>query len=302
MENQEKYQAEHVEHKKGAPVVMIVSTIILTLGLIALVVLFYNQKSKMVEMEQVLTEEKDSLANELKMMMYGYDTLKTSNDTLNAQLLRERNKIQRLLEIQASNAQLIRKYKAEISTMRDIMKSYIVQIDSLNTRNQVLTAENTQIKQQITAVQATNDELQKTKEELTSKVNIASIIQAKDVVAVALNKKRKETDELRRLDKVRVCFTLRENLIAAAGNKIVYLRVIRPDQLVITPSPDNLFEVKGEQLIFSANRAVDYANSDIEMCIFVDNTGDFIAGTYTVELYLDGEKIGNSSFELKGRS
>jgi hypothetical protein len=301
MENQEKYQAEHVEHKKGAPVVMIVSTIILTLGLIALVVLYYNQKSKMVEMEQVLTEEKDSLANELKMMMYGYDTLKTSNDTLNAELLRERNKIQKLLEIQASNAQLIRKYKAEISTMRDIMKSYIIQIDSLNTRNQALTAENVEIKQQMTTVQETNVQLEKTKDELTSKVNIASVIQAKDVVAAALNKKRKETDELKRLDKVRVCFTLRENPIAEAGNKIVYLRVIRPDQLVITPSPDNLFDVKGEQLIFSANRAVDYANADIEMCIFLDNTGDFIPGTYTVELYLDSEKIGDGSFMLKGR-
>ena len=301
MENQEKHQAEHVEHKKGAPVVMIVSTIILTLGLIALVVLYYNQKSKMVEMEQVLTEEKDSLANELRMMMYGYDTLKTSNDTLNAELQRERTRIQKLLEVSASNAQLIRKYKAEISTMRDIMKSYIVQIDSLNTRNQVLTAENVEIKQQMTAVQETNVELEKVKEELTSKVNVAAVIQAKDVVAVALNKKRKETDELRNLDKVRVCFTLRENPIAAAGNKVVYLRVVRPDQLVITPSPDNLFEVKGEQLIFSANRAVDYANADIEMCIFLDNTGDFIPGTYNVELYLEGEKIGGGSFTLKGR-
>lgn len=280
---------------------MIVSTIILTLGLIALVVLYYSQKSKMVEMEQVLTEEKDSLANELRMMMYGYDTLKTSNDTLNAELLRERNRIQKLLEVNASNAQLIRKYKAEISTMRDIMKSYIVQIDSLNTRNQMLTAENVEIKQQMTVVQETNVELEKAREELTSKVTVASVIQAKDIVAVALNKKRKETTELRNLDKVRVCFTLRENPIAAAGNKVVYLRVVRPDQLVITPSPDNLFEIKGEQLIFSANRAVDYANSDIEMCIFLDNTGDFIPGTYNVELYLDGEKIGSSDFTLKGR-
>jgi hypothetical protein len=301
MENQEKYQAEHVEHKKGAPVVMIVSTIILTLGLIALVVLYYSQKNKMAEMEQVLTEEKDSLANELRMMMYGYDTLKTSNDTLNAELLRERNRIQKLLEVNASNAQLIRKYKAEISTMRDIMKSYIVQIDSLNTRNQMLTAENVEIKQQMTEVQETNVELEKAREELTSKVTVASLIQAKDIVAVALNKKRKETDELRNLDKVRVCFTLRENPIASAGNKVVYLRVVRPDQLVITPSPDNLFEIKGEQLIFSANRAVDYANADIEMCIFLDNTGDFIPGTYNVELYLDGEKIGSSDFTLKGR-
>jgi Tfp pilus assembly protein PilN len=299
MENQENYQAEHVEHKKGAPVVMIVSTVILTLGLVALVVLFYNQKSKMVEMEQVLTEEKDSLANELRMIMYGYDTLKTSNDTLSAQITRERTRIQKLLEINASNAQLIRKYKAEISTMRDIMKSYIVQIDSLNTRNQLLTAENVEIKQQMTAVQESNVELEKTRDELTSKVNVASVIQAKDIVAMALNKKRKETDQIRRLDKVRVCFTLRENPIAAAGNKIVYLRVVRPDMLVITPSPDNLFEVKGEQLIYSSNRSVDYANADIEMCIFLDNTGDFIAGVYSVELYLDGEKIGYSEFTLE---
>jgi cell division protein FtsB len=299
MENQEKYQAEPIEHKKGAPVVMIVSTIILTLGLVALVVLFYNQKSKMVEMEQVLTEEKDSLANELRMMMYGYDTLKTSNDTLSAQISRERTRIQKLLEINASNAQLIRKYKAEISTMRDIMKSYIVQIDSLNTRNQALTAENVEIKQQITAVQESNVELEKTRDELTSKVNVASVIQAKDIVAMALNKKRKETDVIKRLDKVRVCFTLRENPIAEAGNKIVYLRVVRPDQLVITPSPENLFEVQGEQLIYSANRAVDYANADIEMCIFLDNTGDFIPGTYSVELYLGGEEIGSSEFTLR---
>jgi cell division protein FtsB len=299
MENQEKYQAEPVEHKKGAPVVMIVSTIILTLGLVALVVLFYNQKSKMVEMEQVLTEEKDSLANELRMMMYGYDTLKTSNDTLSAQISRERTRIQKLLEINASNAQLIRKYKAEISTMRDIMKSYIVQIDSLNTRNQALTAENVEIKQQITAVQESNVELEKTRDELTSKVNVASVIQAKDIVAMGLNKKRKETDVIKRLDKVRVCFTLRENPIAEAGNKIVYLRVVRPDQLVITPSPENLFEVQGEQLIYSANRAVDYANADIEMCIFLDNTGDFIPGTYSVELYLGGEEIGSSEFTLR---
>ena len=301
MENQEKYRAEHMEHKKGAPVVMIFTTIVLTLGLIGLVALYYSQKNKMVEMEQVLTEEKDSLANELRNMIYGYDTLKTSNDTLNAKIDRQKNKIKQLLDISASNAVLIRKYKAEISTMREIMKSYIVQIDSLNTRNKALVAENMEVRQQIADVQQSNVELSQAKEELSQKVTVASVIPAKDIVAVALNKKRKETTEVKRLDKVRVCFTLRENPIAKAGNKIVYLRVIRPDQLVITSSPDNLFEVKGEQMIFSANRAVDYANADIEMCIFLDNTGDFIPGVYSVELYLDGDLIGTSSFTLKGR-
>ena len=97
--------------------------------------MYFDQKNKMVEMETVLTQEKDSLANELRLMVHGYDTLKTNNDTLNANLEREKKRIVQLLSINASNVQLIRKYKSEITTMREIMKSYIVQIDSLNTRN-----------------------------------------------------------------------------------------------------------------------------------------------------------------------
>jgi hypothetical protein len=255
----------------------------------------------MIEMETVLTQEKDSLANELRLMVHGYDTLKTDNDTLMANLEREKKKIVQLLEINASNVQLIRKYKAEIGTMREIMKGYIVQIDSLNTLNKQLVAENTDIKQQITEVQNTNVELSKAKDELSSKVQVASVIQAKDINAVTLNKKKKETSRLNNIDKLRICFTLRENPIAAPGEKEVFMRVIRPDSLVITTSPDNLFDYKGNKLVYSASRLVDYMNQDIEMCIFVDNTGDFIVGTYNVELYLENNIIGRTTFALAKR-
>jgi predicted RNase H-like nuclease (RuvC/YqgF family) len=231
-------------------------------------------------------------------MVYAYDTLKTNNDTLNAGLVRERERIVQLLSINASNAQLIKKYKKEIKTMREIMKSYIVQIDSLNTRNKILVAENTEIKQEIKQVRSTNTELSKAKEELSSKVEVASVVQAKDIVAVPLNKKRKETNRISLLDKVRICFVLRENPIAKAGTKTVYLRVIRPDSLVIATSPDNLFDFKKNRIIFSASRDVEYMNQDIDMCIFLDNTGDFIVGTYSAELYLEGNKIGRTNFML----
>jgi FtsZ-binding cell division protein ZapB len=260
--------------------------------------MYFSQKNKMVEMETVLTEEKDSLTNELKSMIHAYDTLRTNNDTLKAGLVKERERIVQLLAINASNAQLIKKYKSEISTMREIMKSYIVQIDSLNTRNRILVAENTEIKQQMKQVRSANTELSKAKEVLTDKVEIASVIQAKDVVAVPLNKKRKETSRISLLDKIRVCFTLRENPIAKAGEKEVFMRLIRPDSLVITTSPDNLFTYKRSKIIFSASRTVDYINQDIEMCIYMDNTGDFITGTYSVELYLEDNIIGRTTFML----
>jgi hypothetical protein len=284
--------------KKSAPIAMIFTTVILAAALIFLVVMYFDQKNKMVEMETVLTQEKDSLANELRLMVHGYDTLKTDNDTLMANLQREKKRIVQLLEINATNVQLIRKYKAEIGTMREIMKGYIVQIDSLNTLNRQLVAENTDIKQQITEVQNTNVELTKAKEELTSKVTVAAVIQAKDINAVTLNKKRKETTRLNSIDKLRICFTLRENPIAAPGEKEVFMRVIRPDSLVITTSPDNLFDFNGNKLVYSASRLVDYMNQDIEMCIFLDNSGDFIVGTYSVELYLENNIIGRTTFAL----
>ena len=287
--------------KKSAPIAMIFTTVILAAALIFLVVMYFDQKNKMVEMETVLTEEKDSLANELRLMVHGYDTLKTDNDTLQANLDKERKRIVQLLSINASNVQLVKKYKNEITTMRDIMKTYIVQIDSLNQLNKQLVAENIDIRQQMTDVQNTNVELTKAKEELGAKVEVASVIQAKDIIAVSLNKKRKETTRINLLDKLRICFTLRENPIAAAGEKEVFMRVIRPDSLVISSSSDNFFEYKGNRMVYSASRLVDYMNQDIEMCIFLDNTGDFIIGNYSVALYLENNIIGRTTFMLTKR-
>jgi len=185
--------------------------------------------------------------------------------------------------------------------MREIMKSYIVQIDSLNTRNKLLSEENQNIKEQITTVQKTNVELTKVREELSSKVEIASVIQAKDVVASTLNKSSKETTRFDRFEKLRICFTLRENPIAEAGKKTVYLRIIRPDSLVITSSPDNLFDYNKSKMIYTESREVDYINQDVDMCIFVNNSDDFILGNYRAELYLDGNIIGSSVFILTKR-
>jgi hypothetical protein len=284
--------------KRNLPIGSIAVSIILGLVLIFMIIKYNDQKNSMIEMETALTQEKDSLAKELKNMVVAFDTLKTNNDSLKAGMAKERSRIMKLLEINESNIQLIKKYKSEISTMRDIMKSYIVQIDSLNTRNKILVTENTEIKQQINQVRSTNSELSKVKEELTNKVEIASVIQAKDIKAVSLNKKRKETTRINLLDKLRICFTLRENPLASAGSKEVFMRVIRPDSLVITSNPGNMFEYKESKLIYSANRIVDYMNQDVEMCIFLDNNGDFIIGNYSVELYLEGIIIGRTNFVL----
>lgn len=286
--------------QKKVPYGMIAVSVLLAAVLVFMVIAYFNQKNNMVEMEVILTEEKDSLANELRKLSYGYDTLKTNNDTLNANLEREQARIEEILKINASNAQLIRTYRNEISTMREIMKSYIVQIDSLNTHNQQLVAENTQYRAEISRIQNDNSQLERVREQLNAQVEIASVIQIKDIVPVALNKKRKETEKLNALENLRVCFTLRENALAEAGEKEIFLRVIRPDGLVVSSSSDNVFlSNEHGELIYSASRIAEYINQDIEVCIYVNNKSDFIAGNYTVELFLEGNLMGSSSFLLK---
>jgi hypothetical protein len=286
---------------KNASKSLVITAIVLGCVLLFFVFIYFNLRSKSAEMENVLTQEKDSLAKELRIMVAVSDTLKTNNDTLRVSLTREKDRITKLLAINASNSQLIKQYRSEIKTMREIMKSYIVQIDSLNTRNKILVAENKEVHQQINQEKNVNAELTKTKEELSSKVEIASLIQAKDIVAVSLNKKRKETTRINMLDKLKICFTLRENALAKAGPKEVFMRVLRPDSLVITNSADNLFEYKGNKLIYSASRTVDYMNQDVDLCIFLDNTGDFVVGNYSVELYLENSLIGKTNFMLSKR-
>jgi hypothetical protein len=114
-----------------------------------------------------------------------------------------------------------------------------------------------------------------------------------------LNKNSKPKDKISKITKIRVCFTIRENAVAKAGTKDVYLRLVRPDNIVLTTSADNLFEVNSQQLVYSAVRQVEYENKDIDMCIFWDKDQDLIPGTYQAILYAEGNEIGNTTFALR---
>ncbi len=284
--------------RKGIPW-LILLIILLGIGLGGLIYMYYNQKSQMVEMEEVLTAEKDSLTHQLENLMFQYDTLKTSNDSLNHQIDNEKNRIKYLLRLHASNIQKIRIYKREITTLRGIMKSYIRQIDSLNTRNEMLTEKNRQISTKLQTIEKSKKVLEKIKENLTGKVQIASLIPAKNITVTPLNKRGKEKNKIRKINKLKICFTLRENPIVEAGNKTVYMRIQRPDSIILAGPETGVIDINGNKLVYSASREIEYLNKDIGMCIFWDNDGSLIPGEYSVFLYLEGHNIGNSSFILK---
>jgi FtsZ-binding cell division protein ZapB len=281
-------------------------TIILTIVVVVLAVvlgLLYVQYTKMKAdnaiVQEALEEQKKSLTNELQDMMSEYEGLKSDNDSLNKEIDKQQDHIRGLLAINKDNIEKIKLYKKELGTLREIMRSYIVQIDSLNTRNQKLVTENTEVKSALEESRKNNEDLSKEKENLNSKVQIASVLSAKDLTIASLNKRGKETEKSARVAKVKVCFTVRENPLIAAGEKIVYLRITRPDELVLASSEQDVFPYENKQIVFSAKRSVNYENKDVDMCIYWDNAGQLIPGNYGVDLFCDGKMIGTGSFVLK---
>lgn len=272
---------------------------------IAVVFLGYKYFTKSTELGQtseekaILEDVKSDLEKQLRDMIVEYDSLKTNNDSVNTLLNNEQDKIKGLLRMRATDAEKIRKYQGELETLRKVMRSYIVQIDSLNTRNRELTAENIQVKEQLTTVETQNVELSREKDMLSTQVQLAKVLSAKNIVATSLNKSNRENSKINKVAKVKVCFTVRENAVAEAGNKDIYLRIIRPDEVVLPSGNGETFEFNGEQVIFSAKRQLEYDKKDIDMCIFWDKNADLIAGNYTVVLYAENYEIGSATFTLK---
>jgi len=300
MEENKSLNQPQAENKPS--VALIVMVIILALATVVLAYKYYTEAKSLTqttEEKEILEDVKSDLEKQLRDMLVEYDSLKTNNDSVNSLLAGEQEKITRLLRMQASDAEKIRKYQAELETLRKVMRNYIVQIDSLNTRNRLLTEENIQVRQQLTTVEERNVELSTEKEMLSDQVEIASILSAKNIVVSPERPNDRVTNRLRNIDQIKVCFTIRENAIAQPGPRVVYLRIIRPDELVLPTESGDTFELNGEQAIYSAQRELEYEGSDIDMCIYWDNNTELIAGTYTVILYADGFEIGSASFELR---
>lgn len=284
--------------KKRIPLFWIILVIVLA-GAIGFLWYTYSDLKQQSAMEKAeLERQKLQLEDEL-MDIYGqYDSLKSENDTMNLKLQAEQARIEKLLKINANNVYKIHMYEKELGTIRKVLRSYIVQIDSLNLANQELRAENLEVKQELQRIESEKQELTEVRNELSSKVEMASVLNAKNIVITPLNKRSKEIDKTVKVEKLRVCFTLRENPILEPGPKIIYLRVVRPDDVILT-SGVNFFDFQGEQIVSTASREVSYENADVDMCIYWDNDGQLVPGTYKVHLYADGHEIGTSGFGLR---
>ncbi len=304
MENQENSVTENAPAGKSKAVVFLSFLIVILVVVLAVLGWMYNQKIKDSEdIQTMLTSEKDSISRNLKGLMADYTSLETSNDSINQKLQSEQDRVKKLYSQIQSERNIsyskIKEYQRELGTLRTIMKDLLHDVDSLNAMNQQLIAENVKVKEEASTAKKTVKELEQKTEELSSQVEKGAAIKARSIVAMAVSRKGNEVTRARRVEKIRVCFTLSENAIAKAGVRDAYIRILGPDQFILAKAETDLFDFQGEKIVFSAKREVDYQNQDIDLCIFYDNKGELLVGKYQATVYVDGIQVGTSDFTLK---
>lgn len=300
-EQQTKNQAPVAPKKNKSSLVFVLFLLIALLGVITW--LYIDQRQTTEEIETALTAEKDSLQSHLVQLRDDYDELMTDNDSLNAQLNVEKEKIDDLLAeiktVKATNYAKIKQLQNELGTLRAVAKSYVRQIDSLNTMNQALVAENIKVKNEIKEVTDAKVELEEQNKDLSGKVEMAKTLRLQSLKAYPINKRGKENNKINKIEKIKIEFSIKENVLAEKGERDIYVRIAGPDDYILAKSEDNLFDYKGQQVIYSAKRPVDYMGEDLDVVIYWDNNGALITGIYEAHIFADGEEIGSTKFEIE---
>ena len=273
---------------------------------IAVFYMFSWQKSQqnIEEMTQLFEIEKEEMENEYSGFAVQYDEMKVhiSNDSLIRQLDKEKQRTQQLLEelrqTKATNAAEITRLKKELTTVRAVMRTYVLQIDSLDQINKKLTKENTRVRQQYQEQTKVVQQLTVDKEKAEEKVVLASQLDAAAITVTPNNKRGKEDHKVKNVTQFVVNFTIVKNITVQTGEKIVYLRITKPDGEPLVKDASNTFKYENVNLEYSAKKYIEYTGEQQEVTMYWDVEEYLSAGTYNAYLFVDGVMIGEQSVTL----
>lgn len=284
---------------------LILAVIILILVIAGAAYYIFHQQQQMEEMTQSFDLEKEMMADDLNELSLQYEGYKfsVSNDSLVALLTTEQAKVQRLMEelrtVKSTNAKEIARLKKELATLRKIMRNYVIQIDSLNRANEQLKVEKNEAVKKYRQASTTAASLKREKEKLTERVTLASKLDATSISVTPVNSRGKLAKRIKKMEQFVINFKIAKNVTAPVGEKVVYVRIMKPDDDILVKSRGDVFTFEGKDINYSIKKMIEYEGKEVPVTMYW-NIEEFLSpGTYRVDIFADGNLIGQRSFTLE---
>ena len=289
--------------KKGLLAVLIVVILALLGGLAYLFMDLQKQRQANRDMQELAELDKQEMENEYERFALQYSEMKTqiNNDSIVEQLTQEQMKTQKLLEelkkVKADDAREITRLKKELATVREVLRSYIIQVDSLNRLNENLRAENSRVSAELEQRTQHVAGLSSEKASLSEKVAIAAQLDATNIQMSLLNKRDRATKRLKDTKKIQVTFTITKNVTASNGHRTIYVRIQNPGGNVL--GGGGSFAYENRNLECSMKKTIEYTGEEVTVPTFWNVTQMLEGGQYRVSIFADGHMIGSRTFNFE---
>lgn len=281
----------------------IVIGVLLIGGIVFLALNLNKERQKNADMQELAEMDKLEMENEYQQFADQYSEMKTSinNDSIVAQLTQEQLKTQKLLQelrsLKSTDLREITRLKKELATCRAVIRSYVLEIDSLNRLNENLTAENTKVKGQYMEATKQIEGLSSDKQALSEKVAIAAQLNATGLQMTAKNKRGKPEAKIKKAKTLQVSFAIARNVTAQTGMRTCFVRITTPTGATLTQGGQ--FPYENKSLQYSMKKDVEYTGEETPVTAYWQVGEALLAGTYQVSVFVDGQMIGSKKVAFK---
>lgn len=284
-------------------------SLLLLVAFVVMIILYIGSRRSVQRVVSLRVAESTAHQRELDSLKFEFENLKNSYGNLNLQLKGKDSIIQenivRINNLIASNAAKDR-IISEMELLRSLKLDYERRLDSLLYINMELTDKNLELRYRVEAEQEKNIVLSEEKEQFRRKAVLGEHLRAYNISAGGYRlrggNRESATDRARRTDRIKVCFTIAENLVIQPGEKNIYVRIARPDNVILTLGAGEAysFEYQGEMIQYSIKKSINYQNKAIPVCMNWDKIldGSAMSGTYNVSIFFEDQEIGKTSFTL----
>ena len=252
-----------------------------------------------------LEADKAEVQKELEALVVSYNEILQDNKLKDKDLIAARDRIIVLLDSvkdYKANLSIITRYKAQVRGLKNERAQLFKRADSLLVVTQRLAIEKDSTTAVLIKTIKVVDSVTTANTQLFNSLEKGALIGISnlDATAIIVRKggKIKETKRASRADKIRVCYTIAPNTLAQAGDRVLYVQVINPENNIIGDKSNITF---GQDLLtYSKSESVFYENQALDVCAIVGSTGqDVLKGLYTINIFDAQRQIGSTTLMLK---
>ena len=278
-----------------------------------------NKSGEEIKKEQISSitymSQRDSIRTMYDEAEIRLDSITGANNTLQGEKTALQTSLQKEIEAKRSEIRKILSDKNATKAQLDKAKTMIAELNTqisgleaevtrLTGENQELNVANTSLKVEKVDLETNLQTTKLEKEDLEKTVDVASTFSASNIQVTPVNEKRsgkeKNTTTAKKVDKLVVSFDV-ENRIAKSGPADMYIIVTAPDGKVISdPAGSSILNTRTDgDKTFTARVPIEYVQGKRQNLQFPIKQSDFLTGSYKIEIYHNGLKIGEAVRSLK---